>query len=663
MTAIAPGRTPVQAGEPATEFGHRQALSDVWRALRYVKPVRALFAGKFLFAFVGLVPTVIFPFPAKVLVDHVIQGLPLDATRYPFFFQPVVDSLHGASPQQIALAMLAIGLTLLFFLGGTGTTDSADQTNASLAAGTDVATRSENTANQGYSFIGGVIGNLEYRLTLRLSQGLNHHYRSHLFERIQHLPMTRLDDQRIGDAIYRLMYDTPQITEVCFRLLLTPVLAPLQVLLTVWVMWLTFGDVPEVLITALLLAPASLVLTLPFTNVMRRRAMRARETGASTTSTIEEGVSNVLVVQGLGGQARESQRFEEDSWRSYSASRDSEVLWWFVLVVFGIAGAAAALYLFYALSDRVFEGTLTVGDLGVIFAFFGTLAFTAESVGRLWIYLQDNVVGLRRVFELMDEPSDPQPDGALPLEDVREGFRFDRVSYSYPDGSRALSDISFEARRGEMLAIVGPAGAGKTTLAYLFPRFLSPSEGHIEVDGVDLESVDREALRARIAFVFQEPSLFDATVAENLRVGDPAASDEALHEAARVAGASGFIERLPQGYDTPLGRGGSRLSGGQRQRLSIARALVRDAPVLILDEPTSALDPETEMRLVHTLRAVSLDRLVVVIAHRLSTIRGAGQIVFLEDGQIRERGTHDELMSLEGGAYRRFVELQGTEQS
>jgi ABC-type multidrug transport system fused ATPase/permease subunit len=640
---------------------HRQAIGDIGRALRYIWPLRGLFARKLGYMFIALVPGVIFPWPGKVLIDHVILGLPIDESGYPFFFQPVVRALDGASPAEMAIAMLALGLGLLFLFGGTGTTDGRDQTSAGLASGTDTATRSENVANQGHSFIGGVVGYLEFKLTLRLSQALNHHYRSQLFERIQRLPMTRLDDHRIGDAIYRLMYDTPQITEVCFRLVQTPIVAPLQILLTVWVMSLTFGDIPEVLIIALLLAPASLILTLPFTNAMRRRALLARETGAATTSTVEEGVSNVLVVQGLGGHARESERFDKDSWTSYTASRNFELLWWGIVIVFSTAGISGGVYLFYRLSDRVFEGLLTVGDLGVIFAFFGALAFTAESTGRLWIYLQDNVVGLRRVFELMDEPCDPQPEDALPLREVRKGYRFSGVSYAYPDGTEALRDLTFEAPLGQMLAIVGPAGAGKTSLAYMLPRFLSPTSGQIELDGTPLEQIDREDLRSQIAFVFQEPSLFDATVAENIRVGRSDATDEQIRRAAEQAGAAEFIERLPEGYDTPLGRGGGRLSMGQKQRLSIARALVREAPILILDEPTAALDPDTEMQLVRTLREVSRDHLVVVIAHRLSTIRGADSILFLAEGRIRELGGHDELMAREGGAYRRFVELQSPE--
>jgi ABC-type multidrug transport system fused ATPase/permease subunit len=192
----------------------------------------------------------------------------------------------------------------------------------------------------------------------------------------------------------------------------------------------------------------------------------------------------------------------------------------------------------------------------------------------------------------------------------------------------------------------------------MVPRFLSPGRGRVLADGIDLRDVTHESLRSQIAMVFQETTLFDDTVAGNIRVGKPDASDTEVRRAARVAGADDFVQRLPLGYETPLGRGGGKLSVGQKQRLAIARALVRDAPILILDEPTSALDPLTERDLVAALHEASRTRLVLVIAHRLSSIRSADQIFFVDGGRIVERGTHEELMSRPAGAYRRFVELQ-----
>ncbi|MEE3326327.1 MAG: ATP-binding cassette domain-containing protein [Myxococcota bacterium] len=221
-----------------------------------------------------------------------------------------------------------------------------------------------------------------------------------------------------------------------------------------------------------------------------------------------------------------------------------------------------------------------------------------------------------------------------------------------------MRGINQELEMGKLTAIVGPAGAGKTTLAYLIPRFLKASRGEVLFDGHDISEYNLNSLRDQIAFVFQETMLFDASVAENLRLGRPEASLDDLHDATRTAGAIDFIQALPDGFETPLGRAGGKLSVGQKQRLSIARALVCQTPILILDEPTSALDPDTERNLVAALRQASQDRLVLVIAHRLSTIREADQILFLDEGQIQERGSHRELMTLENGRYREYVEMQ-----
>jgi ABC-type multidrug transport system fused ATPase/permease subunit len=387
--------------EGSRPIGHLEAMRDFARALRYVRPVRGLFARKILFMLSSALPAIVLPWPGKVLVDHVIQDLPLDATTYPFFFQPFVDALEGRGPIGIAVLVVLLSAAMLLVFGG-WSSDARDQTSAGLAQGQDSATQSENDANQGHSFVGGLVGWFEFRLTLRISHILNHHYRSHLFERVQHLPMTRLDDQRIGDAMYRLMYDTPQITEVCSRLILTPIVVPFQAAAAIWVMYLTFRGEPIVLWGAALLVPLGLLVTLPFTSSVRRLGQASRETGAATTTTIEEGMNNIQAVQGLGGSVHERARFERDSWSSFTQFRRFVLLWIGIGVAGVVVGGSVGLVVFYALTDRVFEGALTVGDLWVILAYYGGLAFLADNVARLWIYLQDNAVGLRRVFELMD---------------------------------------------------------------------------------------------------------------------------------------------------------------------------------------------------------------------------------------------------------------------
>jgi ABC-type multidrug transport system fused ATPase/permease subunit len=313
---------------------------------------------------------------------------------------------------------------------------------------------------------------------------------------------------------------------------------------------------------------------------------------------------------------------------------------------------------FSYVAGLVIEGELSRGDFILLFTYYLILAFACIELGALWLRVQEAAAGLSRVFFLMDLPSEQETEGAPALPRLAREVRIEDAHFAWPDGTPALRGVSLELRPGQLMALVGPAGAGKTTIAYLVPRFVEPHAGRVCFDGADVRAFSRGSLRSQVSFVFQETALFDATIEENLRLAKPDASDTELRRAARTAGADEFIRALPQGYQTPLGRSGGKLSVGQRQRLAIARALVRDPRVLILDEPTSALDPETERRLVEALREASRDRAVLVITHRLSTVRHADHIAFVEAGRIVERGSHEELMALPAGAYRRFVELQ-----
>lgn len=631
------------------------------RALRFLSPYRGAVLVKLLLLVVSFLPLLVLPWPIKIIIDHVVLKIPIgeQAHPYPPFLEPLLQPLQQASPVEILFWVVSVQLALVVLVGAFGTGGGErDETEAWLSSGHDEATRTENAANAGFSFAGGLLGLLDFRFTMRLTQRINHHYRARLFERIQTLPMTAFDDERIGDAVYRVMYDTPSITEACYRIALTPPGAAVAIGLAVGIMALSFGDHPRIYWTAMAFAPVALLATLPFAAMLRRRHGEARKAGATATATIEEGMTNILAVQSLGGHGREKRRFDRDSWTSFGRYRGvvlAAMLAFMAALVPGVAlGASTFLYV----TDLVIAGAISVGDFTLLFTYFVQILIASVDLGALWIRLQGSAAGLNRVFFLMDLPGETDVGGHQALGPVREGVRFERVSYAYPDGTEALQDVDLEAPVGAITALVGPAGAGKTTIAYLIPRFLTPARGRVCIDGLDVQSLDRASLRSRVAFVFQETALFDDTVLDNIRMGRPDASEADVRRAARTAGAHEFIEGLPQGYRTRLGRAGSKLSVGQKQRLSIARALVREAPILILDEPTSALDPETEQRLVAALREASADRVVLVIAHRLSTVRAADQILFVEDGRIVERGTHDELMARPAGGYRRYVELQ-----
>jgi ABC-type multidrug transport system fused ATPase/permease subunit len=628
------------------------------RALRQVAPFRGRLFAKWCFNLISLVPVLYVPWPLKVLVDQVVTNRPITAAalaRYPFYFRPFVASMAGRPPAAIALAVLALGAITVILLGVFGQGAAQENTGVALGDGQDTAGRSENQANIGFSFGGGLYGLIEYHWQLRLSQALNHDFRSRLFEAVQRLPLADLDASRIGDLVYRVMYDTPSITSLVYDLLLTP-MAIVTFLAIVWVMNLSFGSAPEVVWIAAAVFPVYLVVQGPFAGMIRRRSAVSRGAGGHAASALEEAMSNVMAVQSLGGWSQERARFDAASRGSFRAFRSLAL----GAIAYSLTGALGGILLYVGVSlviaNRIIDGSFTLGDYAVLTFYYLWMSGAAGNLGTMWMRLQDNAAGLARAFEILDREPDGEAGGEV-LPYLTEAVRLEGVSLDYAGGSRALSEIDFEARFGEVTAIVGPTGAGKTSLAFLLPRFLRPSAGRVLFDGHDIATADLASLRDQIAYVFQETRLIEASVLDNLRYGRPDASREEAIAAARIAGAHDFIAGLADGYDTQLGSGGGRLSVGQRQRIAIARGLLRHARLLILDEPTSALDPATEAALVRTLRTAAADRAVIVIAHRLSTIRHADRIVFLDQGQVVESGGHAELMA-RGGAYARFVALQ-----
>jgi subfamily B ATP-binding cassette protein MsbA len=305
----------------------------------------------------------------------------------------------------------------------------------------------------------------------------------------------------------------------------------------------------------------------------------------------------------------------------------------------------------------VMSGWITLGELSAFALVMVTIYKPVKSTAKGWVRLMDALPSADRLFEILDIPVEisDAPD-AVSLAGVGEGIQLRNVSFSYGRES-VLRDVSFEVRAGEMVAIVGRTGAGKTTLVDLLLRLHDPTSGAVMIDGVDIRRIRRDSLLDHMAVVTQEPFLFDGSIGDNIRYGRPDADEAQVLNAARVAHVDEFVERLPEGYDTEVGAAGARLSGGQRQRITIARAILRDPDILIFDEATSSLDSKSERLVQDAIDALLGGRTAFVIAHRLSTVRRADKIIVIEEGGISQAGTHDELVRA-GGLYRELVDLQ-----
>ena len=634
-----------------------QALGVIGRSIRLIAEAKGLFVAKLAFGFVAVFPALLLPWMAKILVDNAILGEPFGTTEvsYPPFMDPILDAVQGRSPLGIAMVLMVIYFAMLILFGS-----RSGGTGAGLLEGRDAATQAENQISGGFSRAGGLWGLAEFMVHVRLTQTLSNRLRARLFERLTHLPMTVLDDQRAGDSVYRVLYDTPMAPDLAYRVTSEPFFMLLGAALNLYILQYSYGTVsPELVWIAWAAVPIAFVTTFPFSGALRRTNQNKRAAGSATTNAMEESMSSIAAVQSLGAGEQEKARFAQRSRESFLRERYSMAVIIVAASVAGAVGGVAAIYVTILVSDRIIDGVMSVGDFAVLMGVYYGIAEPAGYFGAIWIKLQETVAAARRVFFFADYESEETRPGGRSLARVTGGVRMVDVGFDYPDGHRALAGVDLDLRVGELVALVGPTGAGKTTLAYLIPALLRPTSGRVLVDGTDAGEIDLDSLRRQVTYVFQEHLLLPESIRANLLLADPHASEERMMAALETAGCMDFIDELPDGIDTVLGRSGDTLSVGQQQRLSIARGLVRETGILILDEPTAALDPQTENRLVASLHQAAADRLVVVIAHRLSTIRNADRIVFLDEGRVRDIGSHDELMAKPTSAYREFVELQG----
>jgi subfamily B ATP-binding cassette protein MsbA len=486
--------------------------------------------------------------------------------------------------------------------------------------------------------------------------------RTKLFGHVCNQSMAFFSLNSTGKLMSRMSNDVEQVQEAVsstlgdfFR----------EVVLLVGLFFAVFYIDWKLALITILIAPLALFLTLVMGKRIRAVSVRGREDAATLNDQLQQSITGMRIIKAFGMEAHEGQRFLKNSVRLLNSNVKAAALLFLNSPVMEFLGVIAFVPLLYYAHKRIGGGSITTGMFCTqLFALF-RMYDPIRKLSRMHMQYQRAMASASRIAELLDTNMEIEDrPGARALDEIRDSVEFRNVCFDYVDQNgktQVLRDINLKVQRNRVIALVGSSGSGKTTLVGLIPRFYDPTAGQVLIDGIDIREYSQSSLRRQIAIVTQETFLFNDTVGNNIAYGNVNASEEHIMKAARAALADDFVQHFPMKYQTLIGERGQRLSGGERQRLSIARALLKNAPILILDEATSALDSESEQLVQLALANLIRDRTTFVIAHRLSTIRNADAILVLDHGRIVESGTHDSLMA-QDGPYRKFFFLQ-TEES
>jgi ATP-binding cassette subfamily B protein/subfamily B ATP-binding cassette protein MsbA len=553
------------------------------------------------------------PWPLKVLVDNVLEGKPLPAS-----IAKLASILPGAGTNEGLLIWTVTATVGLFLLGWLLST-------ASIYAG------------------------------IGFGQRLAYDLAEDLFAHLQRLSLSFHSRKSVGDSIRRVTTDSNSISTILKDAVFPMLSGLVTVCLVFAIMW---SMDHELTLLALLVVPALVITLKVFAAPMMRYSCVQQEAEGQTFNVVEETLAAIPAVHAYNRQQCADARFRASTGNALEATLETTRVQLQFKIISGLVTALGTAVMIYVGAQHALQGSLTMGSIIVFLAYLASLYAPLESL----MYTSSTVQGAtgsgRRVMEILQTEQDvSDKPGARPLPPVRGHIIFDGITFGYEPDAPVLKSIYLDILPGETVALVGPSGAGKSTLASMLPRFADPWSGHVWVDGFDVRDVTLRSLREQVSVVGQEPLLLPVTIAENIAYGRPDATSDQIRRAAEAANIHTFIEQLADGYETIVGERGATLSGGERQRLAIARALLKNAPILILDEPTSALDARTEHELIEALGRLVRHRTTVIIAHRLSTLQLADRIVVIDEGRIVQEGTKRELLR-QGGLFAALYSAQ-----